>query len=64
LPVLAGLIALCVAAAALAPASHVALRVGSEDGHTFVRFGLAFVHLAFDFEQQCPKSNGCGLLPA
>lgn len=64
LPVLGGLIALCFAAAALAPATPLALKVGSEDGHTFVRLGLAYVHLAFDFGQECPKSNGCGLLPA
>jgi hypothetical protein len=55
------LIAVACALGALAPAT-LALDIGltARTGHAALRLGVASVSVAFDFGQECSKSNGCG----
>lgn len=32
---------------------------GAKGGHALLRLGLATIRIAFDFGQECSKSNGC-----
>jgi len=41
------------------PHAALDIAVREQSGHALLRLGFASISLAFDFEQECPKSNAC-----
>ena len=41
------------------PQAALDIAVREQSGHALLRLGFASISLAFDFGQECPKSNAC-----